>query len=51
MEANENNKNNAKIFVVGNKVDGKREVESYSLEGLKDSIINQFYEVQRISSR
>ena len=43
VEAAENNKNGAKIFVVGNKVDGKREVESYSLEGLKESNIHQFY--------
>ena len=45
VEANANNKNNAKIFVVGNKVDAKREVESFSLQTLKSSEINGFYEV------
>lgn len=35
-EAENNNKKNAKIFVIGNKIDlPKREVEAFSLEGLK----------------
>ena len=31
VEAIDNNKNGGKIFVVGNKMDSKREVESFSL--------------------
>jgi hypothetical protein len=45
VEAIENNKNGAKVFVIGNKVDSKKEVESYSLETLKSSNITAFYEV------
>lgn len=44
-EAQNNNKTNAKIFVIGNKLDAKREVESYSLDSLKDSAITAFFEV------
>ena len=46
VEATENNKNSAKVFAIGNKVDSKREVESFSLEPLTTGHnIAGFYEV------
>jgi GTPase SAR1 family protein len=44
-EAQNNNKTNAKIFVIGNKSDARREVEAYSLDSLRESGIHAFFEV------
>ena len=51
MEAQNNNKTNAKVYVLGNKLDCKREVEPFSVETLKTSNIAGFYEVNKLQRR
>ncbi len=51
-EAQNNNKTNAKIFIIGNKLDAKRELESYSLDSLKETWgIHAFFDVSLLLSR